>query len=126
MVVPDRGGVCGATTGWSAEGVGPNCTYVGRRAVRGTRLLGACARNARAALERHSRQWGVSMLDTSPASAMVIFEDQQRAGDPDGTRAALREWSATDARIRLILAQPLLYPKWSRTPRRNALRRIRH
>lgn len=114
---PTRAGACTTSAGWSAEGVGPNCTYVGKRSVRGNLLIGACARNVRAVLERHSRAWVESLLDTSPASAAVVFEDQQRAGDPDGTRALLREWAAHDTRVRLILAQPLLYPKWSRTQR---------
>ena len=112
----ERQGVC-ATTGWEARGVGPNCTYVGQTAwSHESIMVGSCARNVRAALTRHSRAWIVSLLDTTDGGAL-IFEDQQRAGDVDGTRSELRSWSAVDKRVRLLLAAPLLYPKWSRTQR---------
>lgn len=80
-------------------------------------LLGSCARNVRHALEQHSHAWVTSLLDANPGSGALIFEDEQRKGDPDGTRAALRAWAARDDRIRLLLVQPLLYPRWSRTQR---------
>ena len=118
-----RAGRC-TPTGWVAGNgpvgsvaTGPNCTWVGKRSWHGAIMLGSCARNVRAALERHSQAWVVSLLDTSPGSGALIFEDEQRSGDPDGTRASLRAWTARDTRIRLLLAQPLLYPKWSRTQR---------
>ena len=115
-------GVCSAD-GWAAQGVGPNCTFVGRRGLHhSTLLIGSCARNVRQALEQHAQAWVTSFLDVASASgghggSALIFEDEQRAGDPDGTRAALRDWAARDSRIRLLLAQPLLYPRWSRTQR---------
>jgi hypothetical protein len=81
-------------------------------------MVGSCARNVHAALEQHSRGWVTSLLDVvSPGGGALIFEDEQRAGDPDGTRATLRAWAAQDPRIRLMLAQKLLYPRWSRTQR---------
>ena len=118
-------GVAGHCTsaGWALDGVGPNCTYVGRRHWhRSTLLIGSCARNVRKSLEQHSRAFVTALLDTASAShsdsvGALIFEDEQRSGDPDGTRAALRSWAALDSRIRLLLAQPLLYPRWSRTQR---------
>lgn len=112
----ETSGVC-ASTGWSDFGTGPNCTYVGSRDWIGRELMvGACARNVRVQLERHSQRWITSLLDAA-AGGVLIFEDSQRAGDPDGTRGALRAWAARDARVRLLLAAPLLYPKWSRTQR---------
>lgn len=79
-------------------------------------MVGSCARNVRRALDSHSRAWITSLLDTSHGGAL-IFEDSQRSGDPDGTRATLRVWAADDPRVRLVLAAPLLYPRWSRTQR---------
>lgn len=113
-------GVCSAA-GWAIGGTGPNCTYVGQRAWRWPPqrpgvMIGSCARNVKAQLERHTKAWAEAVL-TLVDGGMVIFEDSQRAGDPDGSRVALREWAAADVRVRLILAQPLLYPKWSRTQR---------
>lgn len=111
------------SAGWAADGIGPNCTYVGRRQWhRSTLLVGSCARNVRSALEQHAQAWITSLLDTASAGntdgvGALIFEDEQRSGDPDGTRAALRAWAVRDTRIRLMLAQPLLYPRWSRTQR---------
>lgn len=117
----ERFGHCGAG-GWlpassTVGNAGPNCTWVGRRSYRGSVLVGSCARNVRAALEQHSQAWVTSLLETQPGSAALIFEDAQRSGDPDGSRAMLKTWAAADSRIRLLLAQPLLYPKWSRTQR---------
>ena len=119
MAAPERHGHC-STSGWvstSTTPSTPNCTWVGKRSYRGSMMVGSCARNVRAALEQHSRAWVTAFLDTQPGSAALIFEDQQRSGDPDGTRAALRNWANSDPRVRLLLAQPLLYPKWSRTQR---------
>ena len=103
-------------SGWAERGDGPNCTYIGSRELPGQLLIGSCARNVRAALQGHSRAWVESLLGESRGSA-VIFEDEQRSGDPDGTRQLLQAWAASDGRVRLVLAQPLLYPKWSRTQR---------
>ena len=117
-----------ASDGFALHGEGPNCTFVGRRAWRwptnedtggGVKpgvMIGGCARNVRAALETHTRAWIEAVLDRTAGGAL-IFEDQQRSGDPDGSRSALRAWATSDARVRLILSQPLLYPKWSRTQR---------
>ena len=115
-----RRGTCSAG-GWAplragSPADGPNCTYIGRRDWHGALLVGSCARNVRPALEQHQRAWVTSLLDRT-AGSLLIFEDEQRAGDPDGTRAALRGWAAADDRVRLLLAQPLLYPQWSRTQR---------
>ena len=123
---PERLGRCGATGFASGvDAIGPNCTFVGRRQWhRSTLLIGSCARNIRHALEEYAQAQVTSLLDaagsngdSSEGGGVLIFEDQQRAGDPDGTRAALREWAARDRRVRLLLAQPLLYPRWSRTQR---------
>lgn len=113
----ERLGVCSAASGWEPSGTGPNCTFVGSDSWSGQQLMiGSCARNVRAALEGHSQAWITLLLDAGSGGAL-IFEDQQRSGDPDGTRAALRAWAASDSRVRLLLAQPLLYPRWSRTQR---------
>jgi hypothetical protein len=110
-----------SSEGWSLDGTGPNCTYVGGRIWRAQLLVGSCARNIRAALDGHSREWITSLLDQvnshEKGAAAMVFEDEQRSGDPDGTRRALRAWAAQDTRVRLILAAPLLYPRWSRTQR---------
>ena len=120
-------GRCSTATGWSSAAVmsGPNCTFVGRRTWHHTALLvGSCARNVRHSLEQHAKDWLTLVLDMVAASrsdglgaAAIIFDDAQRTGDPDGTRAALLSWAAQDNRIRLLLAHPLLYPRWSRTQR---------
>lgn len=112
-----RSGVC-TPSGWAPSGVGPNCSFVGSRSWRGSILVGSCARNVRTVLERHSRAWIESLLSSvDGAAGALIFEDEQRAGDVDGTRAALRAWASADARVRLLLAAPMLYPRWSRTQR---------
>ena len=118
MSPPSRDGVCG-TLGWAPlGGTGPNCTYVGRRAWGGGALmLGSCARNVRKALETHTEEWITSLLQQHADSGVLVFEDRQRSGDPDGTRARLVDWATRDERVRLILAAPLLYPVWSRTQR---------
>ncbi|KAL1530382.1 hypothetical protein AB1Y20_001289 [Prymnesium parvum] len=117
-------GVC-SPIGWSPEGHGPNCTFVGDHAwMQQTHIaarapsiiMGACARNVRSALEKHTRPWAEKVLDLT-GGGMLIFEDEQRAGDPDGSRKYMMEWASVDKRVRLILAQQLLYPKWSRTQR---------
>jgi hypothetical protein len=107
-------GVC-AATGWEPSGIGPNCTFVGEHKWRGDLLVGSCARNVRSALDKFQQAWIASLLDRTSSSSVLIFEDEQRSGDPDGTRQSLRTWAQTDKRVRLLLAQPLLYPRWSRT-----------
>lgn len=115
-----RDGRCTAG-GWTTDGDGPNCTFVGKRSWRGSALLvGSCARNVRRSLERYAQAQVTSLLSAAAVlggGGVLVFEDEQRSGDPDGTRAALREWAARDRRVRLLLAQPLLYPRWSRTQR---------
>ena len=115
----EHAGVCDAA-GWAREGSGPNCTFVGHRLWHWHNatehiVVGSCARNVRAPLEHGSRVWIEGVLEQSGGGAL-IFEDEQR-GDRDGTRRYLRAWAASDPRLRLILAQPLLYPRWSRTQR---------
>ena len=109
-------------SGWMPEGTradGPNCTFVGSRSWTGQLMLGSCARNVRSALEQHSKAFIESLLShpRGGGGGAVIFEDEQRSGDPDGTRTMLRSWASRDPRIRLLLAAPLLYPRWSRTQR---------
>ena len=117
MAAAETSGVCTAASGWALSGIGTNCTYVGSNSWADQQLMvGSCARNVRKALDGHSRAWITSLLDKAHGGAL-IFEDAQRSGDPDGTRAALRAWAAADPRVRLLLAAPLLYPKWSRTQR---------
>ena len=115
-------GRCSSDGFSTAAANGPNCTYVGSHSWSGELMIGSCARNVRSALERHSRAWVGALLDHLAAGGgggggVLIFEDEQRSGDPDGTRKSLRSWAAQDARVRLLLAAPLLYPRWSRTQR---------
>ena len=121
---PSHDGVCGPN-GFALRGTGPNCTFVGRRAWKWPEvgvgsepglgvMLGGCARNVRSALETHTRAWVEAALQQT-GGGMLIFEDLQRAGDMDGSRAALREWATKDLRVRLILSQPLVIPRATRT-----------
>ena len=47
----------------------------------------------------------------------VVDHDVPRGGDRDGTRDELLRMASRSERVRLVLAQPLLYPGWSRTQR---------
>ena len=40
-----------------------------------------------------------------------------KAAEAEGTRALLRGWAARNRHVRVVLAQPLRYPAWSRTQR---------
>ena len=105
-----------------SSAAGPNCTYVGRRIApssTGTVVAVGCARNVASSLRTaRSANRGLEALDSSaPNVAYVLFHDVPRGGDRDGTRDELLRMAARSERVRLVLAQPLLYPGWSRTQR---------
>jgi hypothetical protein len=86
-------------------------------------LFGSCAKNVRKKLEGHSMALleglGTALAAESVRSSVLIFEDEQlgKAAEAEGTRALLRGWAARNRHVRVVLAQPLRYPAWSRTQR---------
>jgi hypothetical protein len=59
---PTRQGFC-TDDGWAAAGVGPNCTFVGKRIRRDSGLLvGSCARNIRRSLEQYAQAQVTALL----------------------------------------------------------------
>lgn len=101
-----------------------NCTFVGSRTWRAPEstqvpslVVGACARNVRAALHEHSIAWIERLGRFFAHDAFGVFVYWDDNGDADGTRRVLRRWAERNRQVHLVLAPSLRPPVFYRTQR---------